>query len=100
MGFVKVYAAPTPFEAHLVRSLFENRGVPAQVRNDTFSPYGTVLPEVWVEERYAETIREVLSELAQGPEEDGQLSLAEPEDQDGAVSIPEDGESGPDGQGK
>lgn len=92
VGYLKVYTAPTPFEAHFVRSLLEQRGVPARVMNENFSPYGTIQPEVWIAEADLEVASEVLEVLQRGREEDGALSIADVTDETGRLSI--DGTSG------
>lgn len=89
MGYVKVYTAPTPFEAHFVRSLLEQRGVPAQVKNENFSPYGTIQPEVWISEGDLEAASEVLDVLRRGRDEDGALSIADVSDEAGRLSVDE-----------
>ncbi len=84
---IKIYTAPTTFEAHLVRSILEAQNVEAVVTNEGFSAYGTLgLPEVWVHEKDLEVVREVLKKLQESDKKDGALSIADPSDE-GALSL-------------
>lgn len=86
VALIKVYTAPTPFEAHFVRSLLEHRRIPAEVVNDGFSPYGMIACEVWVDELYTAVAEEVLREMREN-KKDGALSITDPAPERGALSI-------------
>ncbi len=90
MSVIKVFTAPTAFEAHFVRSVLEQHGVVAMVRNDTFSPYGLEQPEVWVQPECLEVVEEVLAMLRSSSDADGALSLAEVDGEAGRLSLDAD----------
>lgn len=84
---IKIYTAPTTFEAHLIRSILEAQDVEAVVTNEEFSAYGTLgLPEVWVHEKDLEVVQEVLKKLQESDKKDGALSITDP-DEAGSLSL-------------
>lgn len=89
-----VYRAPTGLEAHVVRSVLEQHGVPAEVRNEMLAPLAGGLPltdvmvEVWIPEAHAEAAEDLLDTLRRPSEESGRLSLSDAPARAGALSEP------------
>jgi hypothetical protein len=79
---IRVFSAPIPAQAHIVRGALEAAGIPAEVRGEARTPLAGGLPvdacfaEVWVGDDAAAAALELIAELAPG-QSSGALSLAD-----------------------
>ena len=95
MSLTRIYAAPVITLAHLMVSVLKQHGISAWVRNENLVSLTGILPfdqcqaEVWVQTAQLDEALEVLKNF--GPAERGQISLAETESPEGALSFAEGG---------
>jgi hypothetical protein len=79
----KVFVAQHPTEAHFLKGILENSGIPSEIRGEAlFSARGEVpmmeaLPEIWVvnDEQAAEAIEVLRTQSSQSEEGSGQSWL-------------------------
>lgn len=82
MSRVRVYAALVPIQAHMVRTVLEAEGIPAEVHNENLAPYAGIGAEVWVERRHAFMARRLIESLERSSgDEDG---TSEPDHSEGS----------------
>lgn len=89
---VRIYSAPVPAQAHILRGALEAAGIPAEVRGDQRTTLAGGLPvdacfaEVWVHARDLDASERILQEMLPTGGPSGALSIAD--------AAPEGGELG------